>query len=342
MRKSLFLVIPALLLLSGCATYSFQKGQSPYNKGYVAARYGRVIPEYTLGKDNSVPDEQIAKERFRRRRAEVESYYKQMGYIENRFKQMFIDPPAFMIQSIIGLFRMPAIAIADYKYNRNPQYKEETDKREDVEYKTEKERIKDLKEKLNKYIQEDLQKETPVLKQALDAIEEKAKVAPEIKDLVVQQSLDQEQKIIKETQVIQEPAVAQKPQVAQEPKIVQEPQVVKEAPLLSKPEKEPVVSIATKPQVSYKSPTAIIIAKPLKGPSPLTVKFYASKSSSPNGRIISYSWDFGDGDTSTKQNPTNIYWSTTYGSRMFNVTLTVKDDKGATASSNSTIEVLTR
>jgi len=98
----LFFIIPATLLLSGCATYSFQKGQSPYNKGYVAARYGRVIPEYTLGKDNSVPDEQIARERFRRRRVEVESYYKQMGYIENRFKQMFVDPPVFIVNSIFG------------------------------------------------------------------------------------------------------------------------------------------------------------------------------------------------------------------------------------------------
>ncbi len=242
-----------------------------------------------------------------------------MGYIENRFKQMFVDPPVFMVNSIIGLFRMPAIAIADYKYNHNPQYKKEADKREDVEYNAEKERIKDLKEKLNKYIQEDLQKETPVLEQAFDALEEKAKAAPEIKDLVVQQSLDQEQKIIKESKITQESMVAQKPQVAQ----------------------GPVPPIEIKPQVSYKNPVAVIIAKPLKGPSPLSVKFYASKSSSPNGRIISYAWDFGDGDASAKQNPTNTYWSTSYGSRMFNVSLTVKDDKGATASSSSVIEVLT-
>ena len=139
-------IILSVLFLSGCATYSVQKGESPYNKGYVVTRYGRVLPEYTLGKDNSVPDEQVARERFQRRKKEVEAYYKKMGYIENRFKQTFVDPPVFMLQAVAGILRMPAIAIRDYKYNHDPKYKEKIDQQEDAEYKAEKERIKTLKD----------------------------------------------------------------------------------------------------------------------------------------------------------------------------------------------------
>ncbi|MFA5096840.1 MAG: hypothetical protein WC478_05825, partial [Candidatus Omnitrophota bacterium] len=86
MKKSICLIPLILLLLSGCATYSLKKGAAPpYNKGYIVTRYDRLIPEYTIGKDNMVPeDEQLARARFRRRRVEVESYYKKMGYIENR------------------------------------------------------------------------------------------------------------------------------------------------------------------------------------------------------------------------------------------------------------------
>ena len=298
--KTIFLIILAGLFLSGCATYSFRKGESPYNNGFVAARYDRVLPEYTLGKDNSVPDEKIAKERFQRRRKQVEAYYKKMGYIENRFKQMFVDPPVLIFQTTIGIFRMPAIAIRDYKYNHDPLYKAKVDKKDDAAYKAEKERLKALKAELNSYIQKDLEKNEGVVPSAAAVVAAPAAVVP----------------------------------AAAEP--------VKEKPVEAKQEVKQPAQQSVQIPPSNNLPVAVIIAKPLKGLSPLTVQFSAAKSSSPNGRIVSYSWDFGDGDSSSRKKTSNTYLSTTYGSRKFTATLTVNDDKGAQASSSAVIEVLTQ
>lgn len=294
MKKSKALIIlPVLvLLLSGCATYSVKKGESPYDKGFVVSRYDRVLPEYTIGKDNSVPDEQIARERFQRRRVEVEKYYKKMGYIENRFKQNFIDPPVFMLQAVLGIFRLPFIAIKDYNYNHDPKYKESVDKQEDANYKAEKERIKSIKDQLSAYIKQDLEKES-----ALISLEQKTAAKTEVKE---------------KTEPVVE-AVEEKP-----------------APV-------------ARNDIPASSPVAVIIAKPLKGNSPLFVQFNGAKSYSPNGRIVSYLWDFGDGDTSTKKNPTNSYWSATYGKpREYTAKLIVKDNKGQSADSTVVIEVLTK
>jgi PKD repeat protein len=83
----------------------------------------------------------------------------------------------------------------------------------------------------------------------------------------------------------------------------------------------------------------VIIAKPQAGLAPLKVSFNGRKSFSPNGKIVFYSWDFGDGDKSNKPNPTNTYWSTTYGVREFTATLTVKDNKGMVSSASIPIKV---
>ena len=87
--KKIGLVLVLSLLLSGCATYKFQKGPAPYDKGYVASYDGKIIPEYTIGQANSAPELDLAKERFKRRRAKVEYYYKKMGQIEARLKEFF-------------------------------------------------------------------------------------------------------------------------------------------------------------------------------------------------------------------------------------------------------------
>jgi hypothetical protein len=315
--KRLFMVILAGLFLSGCATYSVKKGESPYNNGYVVARYDRILPEYTLGKDNSVPDEKIAKERFQRRRKEVEACYKKMGYIENRFKQMFVDPPVFMFQTVLGVFRLPSIAINDYKYNHDSLYRAEVDKKEEAAYKAEKARLKALKDELNSYIQKDLEKNESVpAAQKVDVVPEVR--APEVVKPVV-------------AEPVREVPVEVKP-VAAETLVV--PQ---ESPRVSEMDK----AIFNKSEI-VSTPVAVIIAKPVKGFSPLTVKFSAAKSSACKGRIVSYFWDFGDGDTSTKKKTSNTYLSTTYGSRDFKATLTVNDDKGASATSSVNIEVLTK
>jgi PKD repeat protein len=48
------------------------------------------------------------------------------------------------------------------------------------------------------------------------------------------------------------------------------------------------------------------------------------------GSIVSYSWDFGDGDTSTSENPTHCYDAEDAGP--WDVTLTVTDASGCTDS----------
>ncbi|MFA4990019.1 MAG: PKD domain-containing protein [Candidatus Omnitrophota bacterium] len=327
-KIQVFIILSALFL-SGCSTYSVQKGESPYNKGYVVARYGRVLPEYTLGKDNSVPEEQVARERFQRRKKQVEAYYKKMGYIENRFKQNFIDPPIFMLQAVMGVLRLPAVAIRDYKYNHDPQYKEKIDKQEDADYKAEKERVKAIKEQLDAYIQEDLQKEVSASGQAKVMLPAQV-VKDETPKLAAAAKVEEK--------AVPPPLVKTAEKV--EPPVAAKVEETTETLPVAKVEEKPVKKKAVKAQITCKAPKAVIMARPLKGASPLKVQFYGSKSSSPNGRITTYLWDFGDGDTSTQKNPSNTYWSTTYGSRQFTATLTVKDGKGMTAQASVVIEVI--
>src|SRR4029077_5693434 len=48
-------------------------------------------------------------------------------------------------------------------------------------------------------------------------------------------------------------------------------------------------------------------ASPTQGPTPLAVNFSSSGSSDPEGKPLSYSWNFGDGNTSTQANPSHTY-----------------------------------
>lgn len=153
----LFLLV---VFVSGCATYKFQRAEGPFNKGYVVLRDDYKIPEYTLGKDNIIPDNlELAKERFRKRRNIVEHYYKKMGYIENRFKMIFVDPCILFVKMIGGAFRLPFIAVSDYKYEHNPAYREKTLKMEQERESREEKHIQKLQDKLNIYIQQELNRE---------------------------------------------------------------------------------------------------------------------------------------------------------------------------------------
>ena len=69
----------------------------------------------------------------------------------------------------------------------------------------------------------------------------------------------------------------------------------------------------------------------------LNCNFDASNSSDINGIIISYIWDFGDGNQTTGQSVSNQY--STAGA--FTITLTVTDNAGAVSSSSQTINVPT-
>jgi len=158
MRKILILFALAIFL-SGCATYKFQRGKTPYDKGYVASRDDRTILEYTVGKDNSVPSLELARERFKKRKNMVEHYYSKMGYIEGRLKSDFWDPAVLLLKFIGGIFRLPFIAASDYKYEHNPQYREKIIKMQQERDAKEEARIKKLKEELDSYIQNELTQE---------------------------------------------------------------------------------------------------------------------------------------------------------------------------------------
>ena len=75
-------------------------------------------------------------------------------------------------------------------------------------------------------------------------------------------------------------------------------------------------------------------ASATSGTAPLAVNF-TSSASDPDGTIASYSWTFGDGNTSSQPNPANTYQATgTYTAR-----LTVTDNQGATTSAEIQITV---
>lgn len=74
-------------------------------------------------------------------------------------------------------------------------------------------------------------------------------------------------------------------------------------------------------------PIADFIYSPPSGLIPLSVSFDASYSSSPNGSIVSYNWDFGDGTTDTGVNPLHTY----YYAGTYAVILTVIDSAGKSA-----------
>ncbi|TFV56684.1 PKD domain-containing protein [Mycobacterium sp. PS03-16] len=72
-----------------------------------------------------------------------------------------------------------------------------------------------------------------------------------------------------------------------------------------------------------RAPTAVATATPANGLSPLTVQFSSAGSIDPERETLTYHWDFGDGTSSTEQNPTKTY--ATAESTTYTVTLTVSD-----------------
>ncbi|WP_196139567.1 S8 family serine peptidase [Aliikangiella sp. G2MR2-5] len=62
---------------------------------------------------------------------------------------------------------------------------------------------------------------------------------------------------------------------------------------------------------------------------------FTDASTDNDGSLISWSWDFGDGNTSSEQNPTHLYAS----SGNYVVVLTVSDDQGASDSATQTVSL---
>ena len=96
-----------------------------------------------------------------------------------------------------------------------------------------------------------------------------------------------------------------------------------------------LVVIPSGTSTGNRPPVARISATPTSGGSPLVVAFDGSGSTDPDGTIASYAWDFGDGQQATGAKTSHTY---TKGGT-FTVTLTVKDNTGATASTTVSIQV---
>lgn len=61
------------------------------------------------------------------------------------------------------------------------------------------------------------------------------------------------------------------------------------------------------PVIENLPPVAVAEADVISGKAPLTVMFSAEGSMDPEGLAISYAWDFGDGSSSTEENPVHLY-----------------------------------
>ncbi|HQY92490.1 PQQ-dependent sugar dehydrogenase [Caldilinea sp.] len=81
-------------------------------------------------------------------------------------------------------------------------------------------------------------------------------------------------------------------------------------------------------------PTADAAADPTGGVAPLEVAFSSKRSTDPEKSIVGYQWEFGDGESSSKANPSHIYTE----NGVYAVKLTVTDSAGST--STDTVEIL--
>jgi PKD repeat protein len=88
--------------------------------------------------------------------------------------------------------------------------------------------------------------------------------------------------------------------------------------------------------INTKNPIAVFSWTPTSPSTSDTVTFTDS-SSDPDGVIVSWSWNFGDGQTANVKNPTHKF--TNAGS--YSVQLTVTDDDGATNTKTSSITIST-
>ena len=90
----------------------------------------------------------------------------------------------------------------------------------------------------------------------------------------------------------------------------------------------------TDPTSGNQNPTAEANG-PYSGTSGIAVSLSSAGSDDIDGSIASFAWDFGDGNSSTEENPAHIYVS----AGNYNVSLTVTDDDGASDQDLTTVAI---
>jgi PKD repeat protein len=81
------------------------------------------------------------------------------------------------------------------------------------------------------------------------------------------------------------------------------------------------------------NPVPVAAVTPTGGLAPLDVEFSSAGSDDPDGTIVSYAWDFGDGNTSSDPNPTHTYAAGTWTATLYTV-----DNEGGIGS--TTVQVV--
>ena len=94
------------------------------------------------------------------------------------------------------------------------------------------------------------------------------------------------------------------------------------------------IPVASSPNIA---PAVSFDADPTIGDAPLAIQF-TDTSIDPDGTVVSWNWEFGDGGTSTAQNPTHTH----NNAGTYTVTLQVTDDDDTTDSASTTIFVSSR
>ncbi len=85
---------------------------------------------------------------------------------------------------------------------------------------------------------------------------------------------------------------------------------------------------AAKP-AGNQAPVAVASATPLSGAGQVAVQFDATGSRDPDGDLLSYTWDFGDGQQGSGPRPSHTYANADTQTKVFTAVLTVTDASGA-------------
>lgn len=124
------------------------------------ARFGYVIPEYTVNLDNKAPEDlSLAKDRFKRRKDTVESAYIKMGQIEDYITRYITHFPKIMWSLFANTIKMPFHIVSEYRYEHDEKYRRRIDDFDLQAKAQEEEKVNALKSQLREFIKQDLEKE---------------------------------------------------------------------------------------------------------------------------------------------------------------------------------------